>query len=406
MNAQLLTDPTTGSLDMEKVNTLSHDDVAQWLYDRLHGRERDVPADVRQGEPAFSVFVEAYEQGDRDTRAIIRTSVTLALQSLLSSDTDWSVSATDQLLLLAQFLEESEFLPPVRKLLEREVFAGVKEPVDVEWRLLQTFASLAESQDEAFWMRYFQKDPERFGTLAFSNVLRISPLDALDLLSDLPWDQPITRTQVHGVLSDALDSAGAFYLSNRWLPEHEDMLPAQAAATVREVLEDREIPSKGMSVRPEANEGWALADVIDSLNAEESYWMEKVYFRAGDWPRLGGSVWWTEESSIPARIGKSSARETFLHRAGLDVGQCVVVILYEGLGPNPPHTFKEIGERLSSEKRQFRARDIRSMYRRSVQQTRYYQRRRGGRGGPSLNVREIYNHLAETEDIPQITTDT
>lgn len=371
----MITDLLTrqGEIDLERVNQMSRAEIDTWILERLHGGDGLVPGGMRDEEPAYALFARIYDRVDRTTRSYIESVLLDALRNAAKPDTErYEPEALDQVLLLVQELKDPSFEAPVRKLTTEGRFlqpdSDERLAVDLHARLLQTLSVLDGLTESSFWINQFEASPGRFGPIVFSHLLPRDPEAAIDLLPRLDWNDEDVPFQVYTAFSRVAQAD----------TELPDPLIRRSLDLLHK-LENR-----------------VSADAIDSLRA--------VLQRLSSSPQYRFQR--AHMPDIPAAVRRSSAQETFFHQAGLDSTQFLIVVLREGLGPNPRHSFKEISRRLSSEQQQFGATEIRSLYQRCVQQTRFYRLRRGGRGGPSLNVREIYSYLAETEDIPQITTDT
>jgi DNA-binding response OmpR family regulator len=183
------------SLDLDSVGTLSRDEMAQWIRLRLHGNDRLVPTDVRQGEPSFHLLASIYAKLDRDSRSFIRTAVADFLSEMMGGDQNWQGSAGHSLLLLAQELRERDFLGPILGMAERSLFLTCDntDTNQIHRRLLQSLVALEWRGQVDFWHSAFARSPAIYAAVAFAGLSLISVRHAMELLPKVPFGNGSTR---------------------------------------------------------------------------------------------------------------------------------------------------------------------------------------------------------------------
>jgi hypothetical protein len=229
----------SGKLDINSVASLSLDELRAWISAHLHGEDTAVPGDVRQGEPPHYLLAQIYPELDRDSRRDIRRIVQEFLRDMSRNpDSSWRGESAHALLLLAQRLDEDEFVPVIREMAEDgKFFASLEEQGadDLHQRLLQSLIALEWLGTREFWREQFERAPLRYSGLAFAGLSRIALQHAFDLLPDLPWDSEDVQGQMKVALRGLLRAHDHSRLGEL-LTHTMSQLPATARSMVCEFL--------------------------------------------------------------------------------------------------------------------------------------------------------------------------
>src|SRR6185295_4514559 len=228
-----------GRLDVGSVNTLSREELTNWIRLRLHGQDHLVPSDIRQAEPGYYLLASIYPYLERDSRSYMRSAVEQFLIEMAQGDASWRGEAAHSLLLLAQDLKEPEFVAPIKRMAEDSQFfdnAAGRDIDAIHHRLLQCLVALRWSGSPAFWHTQFERSHTTYAAVVFAGLNIISIHQAMLLLPRVPWEDANTRREMRvalrGLLPDYDHTVNSIVLSRvlRLLkPTHrsivENMLP-------------------------------------------------------------------------------------------------------------------------------------------------------------------------------------
>ena len=90
-----------GWLDIKSVESLTFDELRQWIHNRLHGRDNLVGRDVRQDEAPYYLFAMIYPQLERHVRQDIERIIAGFIGSMAYNATpDWQGEAADELAII------------------------------------------------------------------------------------------------------------------------------------------------------------------------------------------------------------------------------------------------------------------------------------------------------------------
>lgn len=192
-----------GYLDRASVNSLSLNEFREWINARLHGQERHVPADARQGEYPHYLFVSIYPELDRDSRDYIRNVVTEFLYDMSRNPgSAWRGDPAHALLMLAQGLRAQEFQLPIYEMAESGRFFDKTAPPseDIHRRLLQSLTMLNWRCPVNFWYKQFGISQNNYAGVVFSGLAQIDLQYAIHLLPHLFWNNEDVQDQMRSAL--------------------------------------------------------------------------------------------------------------------------------------------------------------------------------------------------------------
>ncbi len=197
-----------GKLDLKSVDTLTKDELANWIESRLHGNTADGMTDTRQSEPPHYLFALIYPKVNRDSRAYIRHITQSFLKDMSRNPhSGWRGDAAHALLLLAQKLRERDFIAPILEMASDKRFfvASIADPTeDLHRRLLQSLVSLEWIGTVQFWYEQFSLSPLRYAGVAFAGLSKIALQHAVNLLPDIPWSDLDVQDQMRVALRGLL----------------------------------------------------------------------------------------------------------------------------------------------------------------------------------------------------------
>jgi len=170
----------TGELDIKSVESLSKDELKQWIECRLHGKDIQVPVDFRQGDSPYYIISLLYPKLNRFVREDIRDIIfdfvkDMALFSSLTRNDDenteqndksnWTGEAGHQLLLLVNSLHLDEAASFLVEMAESKRFFEKDAPSlmeDLHYRVLQTIVALDyRNLLPEFWYEQIRMVPNR-----------------------------------------------------------------------------------------------------------------------------------------------------------------------------------------------------------------------------------------------------
>ena len=172
---------------LKHLNGKTYDELLAWLEQALRGNEA-LPV-VVLGEPPEDSILRHERKLATMTRGDLREACLHLVRRFVldPSDDDDFVAA---LLRLAKGFSLSSVATDIHVLASAEERFS-KLPPAQQRVLLTTLLDMGADVPGAFWSQLAARDPERFGVVAFSGVLRKEPAAVISLLPSLPDDERI-----------------------------------------------------------------------------------------------------------------------------------------------------------------------------------------------------------------------
>jgi hypothetical protein len=250
-----------GRLDVGSVNTLSREELTNWIRIRLHGKDPFVPSDIKQGEPGYYLLASIYPYLGRDSRSYMRSAVEEFLIEMAQGAQSWRGEAAHSLLLLAQDLKEPEFCAPIKRMAEDSLFfdnAAGPDIDEIHRRLLQSLVALRWSGSPAFWHTQFERSPTTYAAVVFAGLNIISIHHAMLLLPRVPWEDANTRRAMRVALRGLLPAYDHTTISIELSRALRALDPSD-----RSIVENMLPEVRGLGRRPSSE---PIGESIDHMN--------------------------------------------------------------------------------------------------------------------------------------------
>ncbi|MDI6794413.1 MAG: hypothetical protein QME81_16365 [bacterium] len=168
----------TGEVDVNSIESLSYDELKQWIKCRLLGKDIQIPDDFRQGDTPYYIISLLYPKFNRYVREDIHRIVLEFVRAMARNpDLIWKEEAGHQLLLLAQSVCSKEIISFLLEMADPPRFFVANAPSlaeDLHFRVLQTLVSLGHRSNQEFWAKQYRLAPERYAKVVFNGLELIS----------------------------------------------------------------------------------------------------------------------------------------------------------------------------------------------------------------------------------------
>ena len=232
----------SGEIDLQSVEALSRDDLREWVYERLHGRDLIVPGSRGDDMPHY-LFALLYPKLSRFTREDLQNILLEFMADLgRNPDSSWLGKPGDELLMLVDpVLVQSPRREEVVDLLLHMADAShlmKNGGPNLHFRAVQSLVALRHRADRDFWLRQFQIGGDEYAPVVLEGLALVDLSAAFDWLTQVQWGDSVEDAIV-GLLPSLLEDFGAGKITfqiERILPH---LVPEGRTALLRFCEEER-----------------------------------------------------------------------------------------------------------------------------------------------------------------------
>ncbi|MDS4030206.1 MAG: hypothetical protein RKO66_09040 [Candidatus Contendobacter sp.] len=164
------------------IQGLDHDEIRAWLERALRGQE-SLPLLTRDEFPHLGI-VRLEKTLKPATRDSLRDGA-LQLVRQFCMDGRGETAYVQELLTLAAAFKQPEAVQMLARLADK--FSDLPDiSTEIQLAVLAALVDMPPPQSVEFWVRIFNRDPEKYAGLALSGVLAINPARAIELLPKMP----------------------------------------------------------------------------------------------------------------------------------------------------------------------------------------------------------------------------
>lgn len=223
MNGPLM--DANGEVSLKSVEHLSREELGQWIFDRLHGKDLWVPLDAKEAQIPHYLLNVLYPKLQSRTQVNLEEVIFDFLSSLARDESSpWLGEPGDELLLLA----DPVFTASSRREDAVDLFIAIADSerfgnaagVDLRFRALQALTMLQHRATPQFWHRHFELGGDSYAPVVLEGLGLIDCSQIFSWLRNVEW-----REAIRHALADYLPSLLEDYGAAAVLPQVQRVLP-------------------------------------------------------------------------------------------------------------------------------------------------------------------------------------